>query len=175
MADLTDFMVDYFRDHIIIGEIVTIGKEVGRVSAAVPITQTDGSTAQSENGIQDVRLNLSLSDFDSPSINETSQPTETASLAEPIETTFGDIGDAFKSSNFQFKVQMLDYYGNVYKTTTMSASNFKRNRNFNKPNFKKFIKDHTIVEMFAGAPFVVKVYIFTNNQASTSKCVWFGF
>jgi hypothetical protein len=227
IGPLTDFMTGYMRDHLFVGEMVSVDGNVACIASAVAI---DSVVRDS-----DIRLTLKLSDFDEVmqdgTLNGASaidalalfasaaqvgtdgvSPAGNGDLASPVVdvrkdvmdsttpvalrftvpevvvadvavgssseekveageeeiTYWGKYGEAFKSTDYKFKLDFIAVNGAVYTSKIVNAADFKRNKAFNKQNFKvfrfcdltmcqKFIKDHTIGEMFPGAPFVVKV------------------
>ncbi|KAL3901665.1 MAG: hypothetical protein SGCHY_000440 [Lobulomycetales sp.] len=83
-------------------------------------------------------------------------------VAVPVDdntTLWGKQGEAFPISTYRFNLHVLSSLDDsiVHESLVMSADGFTRDKLFfQKSNFKRFIKEHTIGEMFPGAPFVVK-------------------
>lgn len=51
-------------------------------------------------------------------------------------TYWGKDGEAFKSTDYKFKLDFIANNGAVYNSLILVAAEFKRNKAFNKPNFK---------------------------------------
>jgi hypothetical protein len=192
IAQLADFMCGYMKDHMFVGEMVSVDGNVARISAAVALDSA-------VNNGSDIRLTLTMSDFDdvmqdgtlngassmdalaifasaakvdgSParelmdetsaasrvikSLNiddmETNTPVAPRVSTLPVgavstpgnveaetkETTYwGRDGEAFKATDYKFKLDFIAMNGAVFTSKILSAHEFKRNKSFSKQNFR---------------------------------------